>query len=212
MIKILTNADRNAFPALFDDMYRARARHFHDRLGWAVMVRDGREIDRYDEVEDPVYLMAIDQAGRATGSLRILPTTGSTMLKAEFADFFDEPVDVESPTAWECTRFCVHPPTDDHRENDPRLSGLTSTELLAGLCDLCISSGIEQVIGLYDSRMTRVYARIGWSPAVLARSRPEVGDLIVGIWDATAEVSRRLNTRLLASAPMQDRMRADKAA
>ncbi len=88
MIKILTKADRNACPALFDVMYRARARHFHDRLGWTVKVRDGWEIDRYDEVEDPVYLMALDQAGRATGSLRILPTTGATMLKAEFADLF----------------------------------------------------------------------------------------------------------------------------
>jgi N-acyl-L-homoserine lactone synthetase len=62
-----------------------------------------------------------------------------------------------------------------------------SSELLIGLCELCLSSGVEQIVGLYERQMVRVYANLGWSPAPLATSCSDAGDLIVGIWD----VSRR---------------------
>lgn len=184
MIRVLTNADRNDEPDLFRQMYRARAAIFADRLGWNVKVTDGYEIDRYDTEHDPVYLVSDDGNGRLTGSLRLLPTTGETMLCNEFADFFEEPVDVRSPTAWECTRFCVHP-----NDSPPRAGerSRVSCELLAGLCDLCLTSGIEHIVGLYDERMTRVYRRIGWSPVPLAISRPGISPLIVGIWEVSTD-------------------------
>jgi N-acyl-L-homoserine lactone synthetase len=180
MIKILTNADKTAFPDIFESMFRARAAIFHDRLRWNVRVHEGMEFDRYDESEDPVYVVALDSQGMPTGSLRLLPTTGDTMLRNEFAGFFSEPVDVVSPTAWECTRFCVHPTRGDH--DDLRR---VSSKLLIGLCELALSSGIEHIIGLYYDAMTRIYRRIGWSPTPLATSRPEVGKLVVGIWDVS---------------------------
>jgi N-acyl-L-homoserine lactone synthetase len=72
-----------------------------------------------------------------------------------------------------------------------------STEPLIGLCRLCLSSGVEQVVGLYDQAMTRVYDRIGWSPAPLARSRPEIGKLVVGIWDVSAKALEVMARRAL---------------
>src|SRR5271169_5895154 len=71
MIRTLVGADRHREPELFDQMYRARAAMFHDRLRWKVRVRHGWEIDRYDEAEDPVYLVAVGLNGRLTGSLRL---------------------------------------------------------------------------------------------------------------------------------------------
>ena len=192
MIDVLTNCDRDARSYDFDAMFRARAAVFHDRLGWAVSVSQGLETDRYDHEEDPVYLVSTDTEHRLTGSLRILPTTGETMLHNEFADFFDEPVDVESPTVWECTRFCVHPRQSASAIDNKRVS----SELLIGLCQLCLSSGIEQVMGLYDHAMTRVYDRIGWSPVPLARSKTEVGKLVVGIWDVSPEAIEVMMRRI----------------
>ena len=63
MIEILTRADEPRVPAWFDQMFRGRAKVFHERLRWRVVVRDGREMDRYDEHERTIYLMAIDSAG-----------------------------------------------------------------------------------------------------------------------------------------------------
>jgi acyl homoserine lactone synthase len=173
-------------------MYRARAAVFHDRLGWNVRVRDGREIDRCDTGENPVYLLSLDGDGKSTGSLRLLPTTAETMLCNEFSGFFDEPVNIRSPTAWECTRFCVHPTSRPEQRNDGRR---VSSELLIGLCELALSSGVAHIVGLYEAHMTRVYRRIGWSPQPLAIARPEIGKLVVGIWEVSHAVVDTMQAR-----------------
>jgi hypothetical protein len=41
-----------------------------------------------------------------------------------------------------------------------------------------------------------VYRRIGWRPTPLARSRPEIGKLYVGLWDVTADNCRTLRANL----------------
>ncbi len=192
-MKILTNQYRCCGDkSLLDAMFRARAAVFHDRLSWNVQVRDGREIDRYDEAGDPLYLMSLDSGGEPTGSLRLLPTVGETMLGNEFAAFFDPPVVVRSDTIWECTRFCIHPrPGGDRRTNGRAIS----TALLMGLCDLALSRGITHIVGLYDAHMTRVYRRIGWEPRPLAIARPDVGNLIVGIWDTSQAAIQAMQAR-----------------
>ncbi|HEX8047384.1 acyl-homoserine-lactone synthase [Rhizobium sp.] len=191
MIELLDSADRTLRPEIFEEMFRARAAVFRDRLGWDVRVQNGLEIDRYDEQEDPIYLVSLDDAGRLAGSLRLLPTMGETMLGNEFASFFDEPVNICSPLAWECTRFCVHPPSTGQAPNSGQQ---VSSELLIGLCRLALTSGIEHIVGLYDHAMTRVYRRIGWCPVPFATSRPQVGKLVVGIWDVSHEA---LNTMIM---------------
>lgn len=193
MLRILTRdmleTDRHAF----DEMFRARAAVFRDRLGWQVDVKDQWERDRYDETEDPVYLVTQWPSGTFTGSLRLLPTTGATMLKSEFRHFFDQCIDVDSPTTWECTRFCVHPLAG---QIDQYSSRAVATELLSGLCDLALDTGIENIVGVYDAAMIGVYRRIGWRPTPLARSRPEIGNLYVGLWEVTADNSRILHANL----------------
>ncbi len=194
MIITLSQDDRIEHPVLFDQMFQSRAAVFHDRLGWDVVVKDGHEVDRYDEEADPVYLLAVDEHQQVRGSLRLLATTGPTMLQSEFRHFFDDDVDVTAPTIWECTRFCV-PPILGRTEQDV---GIVSAELLIGLCELCLASGIEFVVGVYDTPMTRIYARIGWCPEVLARARPEFGNITAGIWEATPAVLSTMRQRLAA--------------
>jgi len=207
MLRILTKDMLETDRRAFDEMFRARAAVFRDRLGWQVDVRDQWERDRYDEAEDPVYLVTQRPSGTLTGSLRLLPTTGATMLKSEFRHFFDQPIDVDSPTTWECTRFCVHP-LAGHMEQ----SRTVATELLSGLCDLALDTGIESIVGVYDGAMVGVYLRIGWRPTPLARSLPEIGKLYVGLWDVTADNCRALRanlSRLERASPNRPRTFAD---
>ncbi len=194
MIITLSQDDRIEYPALFDQMFKSRAAVFHDRMGWDVAVKDGHEIDRYDEEADPIYLLAVDEHQQVRGSLRLLATTGPTMLQSELKHFFDDDVDVAAPTIWECTRFCV-PPVLGRTTQDV---GIVSTELLIGLCELCLASGIEFVVGVYDTPMTRIYARIGWCPEVLARARPEIGNISAGIWEATPAALSTMRQHLAA--------------
>jgi N-acyl-L-homoserine lactone synthetase len=188
MITILTSADRQTRPQLFDQMFRGRALVFHDRLGWDVNVLDGWETDRYDD-EEPVYLVSTDTVGNMLGSLRLLPTTGDTMLQNEFRNFFDEPVDIRSPTAWECTRFCVHPQSE---VADLEYWRAAASELLIELCSLALNSGMEHIIGVYERPMARIYRRIGWEPELLARSRDDLGQLAVGVWEVSDQALYRM--------------------
>jgi N-acyl-L-homoserine lactone synthetase len=199
MYRILTAADRVREASLFEQMYRARAQVFHDRLGWDVKVQNGLEIDRYDQMDETMYIVTLDQDGRATGSLRLIPTTGDTMMKNVFADLFDEPVDIESPTTLECTRFVVHP--DASGEHTADLKGVSSA-LLIGLCEMCLNNGYEGILGVYDNRMTRIYRRIGWSPEPLTESRSSRGHLIVGIWEVSQEVLATMRTLAAQHLPL----------
>ncbi len=73
MIINLSQDDRIEHPALFDQMFQSRAAVFHDRLGWDVVVKDGHEMDRYDEEGDRVYLLAVDEHQQVRGSMARSP-------------------------------------------------------------------------------------------------------------------------------------------
>jgi N-acyl-L-homoserine lactone synthetase len=182
MIRIFTNADQPQHSKLFREMFRGRAVAFYERLRWDVVVRDGMERDHYDYTENPTYILATDCDGTVVGSLRLLPTIGETMLRNEFSKFFSQPLDVKSSKIWECTRFCVH---STYGGAERGLAQSISSELLMGLCQFAMSTGIEKIIGLYEAHMARIYRQIGWSPQPLALARAEFGKLIVGLWDVS---------------------------
>nr|WP_164988454.1 acyl-homoserine-lactone synthase [Bradyrhizobium betae] len=181
MIRSLTYSDRLQQETLFRQMFRGRARTFSERLGWNVKVEQGMECDRYDGLPTVRYLIATDAAERVVGSLRLLPTTGETMLRNEFAAYFGELSGLEGPGTWECTRFCTHP-----RAGDSSHAGAAiSAELLITLCQFAMDFGIERIVGVYEAPMVRVYRRIGWCPRGIARNHSEAGDLRVGVWDVS---------------------------
>ena len=170
-------------------MFKARAVVFRDRLGWAVDVRDGHERDRYDDL-DPLYLISVGPNGLPRASVRLMPTTGPTLLSDVFADSFDEPVDLKSATLWEATRFCIHPDADARAEQS------IAAEILMGICEVGLMSGLTGIIGVYDPRLIRIYGRIGWRPEPLARStRYDSGPIYVGIWEVSQQALAGMRAR-----------------
>ena len=88
-IKLVTGMDFKNHEPLLNEMFTARKRLFADRLGWDVTIdENGWETDQYDPLH-PLYLIATDEKGSHVGSLRLLPTTGDTMLRDVFASVFD---------------------------------------------------------------------------------------------------------------------------
>jgi acyl homoserine lactone synthase len=77
----LINPDR--YGEFIDDlaeMHRLRYRIFKERLGWDVQVSGDMEVDEFDAC-CPVYLLQKDDYSRVQGCVRLLPTTGPTMLR-----------------------------------------------------------------------------------------------------------------------------------
>jgi N-acyl-L-homoserine lactone synthetase len=164
-------------------MFYLRARQFRDRLNWRVSVDQGCETDEFDRM-NPLYLVSIDDdTGDVAGTLRFLPTTGPTMMKGVFDRYFDEPFDIETPLVWECTRFAIEPQIARNRRTPTGLCK-TTFELMQGGCEVAMLAGVEQIVGIFDRLMVRIYRRAGWAPEIVASTDRLGSEMIfVGLWD-----------------------------
>jgi len=186
MIRYFQGRECSQFPREADEMFRLRARQFRDRLNWQVRVRDGWESDEFDQM-NPLYLVSRDEdTGQVAGCLRFLPTAGPTMMKGVFDQYFDEPFDIESPLIWECTRFAIEPSIAGRRVTPTGLCK-TTFELMQGGCEVAMMAGVEQIVGIFDRLMVRIYRRAGWAPEIIASTDRLNSDAIfVGLWEVNS--------------------------
>ena len=92
--------------AVLRSMYAARKSVFVDLLGWDVPVLDGQfEIDQFDGPQT-LYLIAAEPDGTHLGSMRLLPTSGPTLL-GDIFDFLCDDAPPSKDTVWEISRFCL---------------------------------------------------------------------------------------------------------
>ncbi|WP_108259169.1 acyl-homoserine-lactone synthase [Mangrovicoccus ximenensis] len=167
-------------PALRDSMFRDRADQFRTRLGWEVSVTDqGEERDQYDEL-NPLYVIW-ETDGRHGGSMRFLPSSGRTMINEHFLGLLNgRPL--QNDRIWECTRFCLS------RGAAPNVSAA----LMLGGAELGLGKGLDFSVGVFDARMVRIYARLGWSPAILGTTGEGREAISAGLWHYSEEVADRM--------------------
>jgi N-acyl-L-homoserine lactone synthetase len=196
MILVIQPRDADKHPKLMEDMYRLRARVFFDKLKWDVQVVDGMERDEYDG-ESPVYIILTDSNAQTVhGSLRILPTTGPTLLANIFLDTLPDAVYLSSPAIWECTRLCI----DDKVVGDrPEAMLLASGILLEALGEVALKAGIETILGVFDPVMLRVYRRIGCEVEVLGCTRRFARPVYLGSFRVSEQILERIKSRRLKS-------------
>ncbi|MCG6884494.1 MAG: autoinducer synthase [Silicimonas sp.] len=168
-------------PRLNDTMFRDRAAQFSARLGWEVSVDDnGNERDGYDDL-NPLYILWERPDGTHGGSLRLLPTTGDTMLNDHFSHLTDG-VKIQSPLIWECTRFCLAPGAGAH----------VSAALMLGVLEAGLNAHLTYIAGVFDARMIRVYRRVGWGPTVLGTDGTGRDAISAGLWPCEESYRARL--------------------
>lgn len=181
MLRYLYADQLDRLPRLRDGMFRHRAAQFGARLGWEVTVdADGNERDTYDAL-NPLYVLWERPDGSHGGSLRLLPTTGETMLNDHFSHLADG-VRIVSPLIWECTRFCLA----------PGAAANVSSALMLGVLEVGLGASLNHIAGVFDARMVRVYARVGWGPTVLGTEGTGREAISAGLWPCEAEYRARL--------------------
>jgi acyl homoserine lactone synthase len=196
MIVVVQEHNAHEHAHLLDQMFRLRARVFGQRLKWDVSIVDGRERDRFDDLA-PVYLIHTDDDGREVrGSLRLLPTTGPTVLADFFSDTMPDAALLSAPTIWECTRFCVDEDRLRHREQI-----VASRALISGLGSVALAAGIESILGNFDDRMLRLYRRIGCEVEVLGSTHRYGEPVYLGLFPVSQVILEAVNARLAASPP-----------
>ena len=194
MIVVIEKNNAHKYSNLVDKMHRLRARIFHDRLGWDVRVVDGKERDKYDD-EGPVYIIYTDDEAREVkGSMRLLPTTGPTLLADCFADTLPDAALLSAPTIWEATRFCI----DDRLLDRGSPDGLffASSVMIAALGDVAVRAGIESIVANFDASALRLYRRVGCEIDILGCTLRYGLPVYLGLFPVSESLLRNLKRRL----------------
>ena len=194
MIVVIEENNARQYSNLVDKMHRLRARVFHDRLGWDVRVVDGKERDKYDD-EGPVYIIYTDDEAREViGSMRLLPTTGPTLLADCFADTIPDAALLSAPTIWEVTRFCI----DDRLLDRGSTDGLffTTSVMIAALGDVAVGAGIESIVANFDTSALRLYRRVGCEIDILGSTLRYGTPIYLGLFPVSKFLLGNLKRRL----------------
>lgn len=164
------------------DMHRLRYRVFKQRLEWDVQVSGDMEIDEFDALR-PCYLLQRSAEGAVTGCVRLLPTTGPTMLRDTFGTLLGGSAAPACPRIWESSRFGLDP---DHAGPLGNQGIAKATyELFAGMIEFGLSRGLTDIVTVTDVLMERILRRASWplrrlgEPKAFGRSRAVAGYLEV---------------------------------
>lgn len=145
---------------LLNKMYALRKTVFFDELKWDVSVDEKGERDRYDDL-GPAYLLWCDEAcSTLYGSLRLLPTTGPTLLNDVFRRTYAPDLDLCHPSIWEGTRMCVD--TEAVEADMPEIGPRSAmVHMLVALAECALEKGISTLVSNYEPHMKRIYQQAG---------------------------------------------------
>ncbi|MEI2302163.1 acyl-homoserine-lactone synthase [Ensifer sp. MJa1] len=191
MIRILNGKTRAQHPQAVDDMFRLRKRVFHDFLKWDVKTEGEWEIDNYDTA-NPLYVLShAPDTGRLRGSLRLLPTLGPNMLDDTFPILLGDNPEIRSASVWESSRFCIEPDISQDRSSNQVT--VAAAELMCGVGELGLASGISHIVTVTDVFLERMFRRMG-CPGERIADPHRIGSVfaVAVAWEVTPDLLERM--------------------
>jgi len=200
MMQLITGECYGNFINELAEMHRLRYRVFKERLDWDVQFSGDMEIDEFDALH-PAYLIQRSRDSRVQGCVRLLPSTGPTMLRDTFSVLLDGAPPPNSPVIWESSRFALDLPPDTPKATH----GLATAtyELFAGMIEFGLSRKLTEIVTVTDARMERILRRAGWSLRRIGKPRALGSTLAVAGY---LEVSIESLARILAAGGLQGRV------
>ncbi|WP_407169113.1 acyl-homoserine-lactone synthase [Bradyrhizobium sp. ORS 111] len=200
MIQLITPPYYGEFIDDLAEMHRLRYRVFKQRLDWNVEVSGDMEVDEFDVLR-PVHLLLRSTDGRIQGCVRLLPSTGPTMLREIFPILLDGQRAPRSAQVWESSRFAL-----DVRSDAPKAAGglaAATYELFAGMIEFGLSTGLTEIVTVTDARMDRILRRAGWPLRSIGKPRP-LGNTIAlaGYLEVSTDALERIRKAGRISGPV----------
>jgi acyl homoserine lactone synthase len=160
---------------LLTKMFELRRRVFDNRDNDAPAA-DNLEFDVYDLL-NPTYLLAMSEEECLVGCVRLLPTTGPTMLRDNFAARLETNQIPSGPTILESSRFCVATKC----ASDLDCNGLSSAAyvLFAAIIETMWNLSAQSIVMVTDTRPENGLNRAGWPMRRLASPQLSGGTMVV---------------------------------
>ena len=184
MMQLIAPDWYGAFAYELREMHRLRCRVFKERLDWDVRIERGLEVDSFDELK-PHYLLLCGSGWRVDGCVRLLPSTGPTMLRDTFPTLLGAVSAPDDPAIWESSRFALDLPTDTPKGSNGIAAG--TYELFAGMIEFGIAMQLSRIVTVIDLRVERILRRAGWpldriaEPQTIGMTRAVAGYLDVSV-------------------------------
>jgi acyl-homoserine lactone synthase len=157
MIHLVTSKNATQYSDLLEEMFVWRHRMFVEQRGWKALARpDGREIDQFD-TKDAVYLLALDETEKLTGSFRLVPTHKPYLMSEVFPHLVIKGEPPRSPFVWELTRGFVIPGKRLESGSNPVLEMLFSA-----MMEWAVDEEIKSIIQLSDLFWLPRWLKVGW--------------------------------------------------
>lgn len=169
MMQLITSEIYGEFVNDLADMHRLRYRVFKERLHWDVQVSGDLEVDEFDALH-PAYLLQRGADGTLQGCVRLLPSTGPTMLRDVFPALLGGNPAPTDASLWESSRFALDLPPSARKAE----SGIAAAtfELFAGMIEFGLSRRLTDIVTVTDARMERILRRAGWPLRRIADPAP----------------------------------------
>ncbi len=159
MIALLPGESRALFPRLVDEMYDLRLSAVRARRDRPLGAVNRLSVVDYFDSLDPLYVLALDDAERIVGALRLLPTTGVTMLNDAFAATAPQRLRIESPLVWEASRLTLA--AIENCQAQERIIDRAIGEIGAALNEIAQAAALTHVIGVFDGNAQSMLFRRG---------------------------------------------------
>jgi len=195
MILVIDGGNRRYFGEDLAAMYCHRKAVFIDRAGWNLPVVAGQEIDRYDLLEDTVYLLAKEEPyGPVLASARLLTTTGPHLMRDLYPASYRAALP-SGPTVREASRYCTAPGIGGRGK---RLHLLW--EIICGILETALDQGITQIIFAANSALLPLALECGWNAKIIGPTLTDGNDEITPVVAAVTPGGLR-NVRTLHGIP-----------
>jgi acyl-homoserine lactone synthase len=171
MIHIVTSANRAAYEAQIEEMFRLRYDFYVKERGWKDLDRpDGREIDEYDD-ERTVYLLHLDEKDHVDGAYRLYPTDVKCLMKDKFAHLVENGSVPGGPDIYEITRLFM---SKEARRAAGAARSSVGAELNAALMEFAVRRRISSFNLVCDTFfLPRLLAAWKITPLGLPQKYPE---------------------------------------
>jgi acyl homoserine lactone synthase len=200
MMQLVTPDRYPEFTSELEEMHALRYRVFKERLDWDVHADGGTETDSFDELR-PVYLLLKGSDWRVRGCVRLLPSTGPTMLRDTFPVLLGETMAPASADIWESSRFAL-----DLASSGPKAAGglaQATYELFAGMIEFGLANNLSRIVTVTDTRMERILRLASWPLSRIGQPKP-VGktEAVAGFLEISHTSLKRVRWRGRLSGPV----------
>ncbi len=188
MIRYIEMEERAGFRRELHQYFALRKRVFCDQLKWVEAKPGGLEFDEFDEMYN-LYILNIDERdATVTGGVRLMPTTGQTLMHSVWSDMLPRPDDFRSPKIWEATRFCV-----DDASNRTRKGNFVNRATLAlslAVMEFGAANDITHIIGVCERKFFDMSGAYGAHAEIISNRIDDNGvDVCCGVWSTMNERS-----------------------